>query len=126
MPSWVAGTISTTLGFGWASSRTAATATAATTTAPAAEITMSPWRANQERVGLEGAGEAPGVSSGCGGVRSPSWFIAGMPHSINSGDQVNLLAARARCRGVAEMQPGQNQHLVGGEPGAPTGRILPL
>src|ERR1700720_2425815 len=46
--------------------------------------------------------------------------------AINSGDQINLLAARARFQGVAELQLGEGQHLVGREPGGPTGRILPL
>src|ERR1700737_1156415 len=124
--SWLAGTIFSMLAVGWARISAAATATAPSTSAPAAPPTTSPCRANHERVTTAGGAEAPGVNSGCGGVRSPSWFIAEMPHSINSGDQINLLAARARCQGVSELQLGQGQHLVGRKPGRSATRILPL
>src|SRR5438132_236649 len=135
--STVAGTIFSTDVLGVRTSTRAAAAAAPTTTSPPAGMRRRRYRANHERVG-GAAGRLPptgssappsalvGGSGNCPGVGSISWFIAGMPHSINSDDQVNLSAARARCRGVAEMQPGQGRHLIRGEPGAPASGVLPL
>src|SRR5438067_13649812 len=50
----------------------------------------------------------------------------GCPSSINSGDQGNLLDARARCQGVAKMQPGKGLHLVRREARRSSCRVLPL
>src|SRR5438309_6015307 len=128
--SWVAGTIFSTVLFGLTSSSTAAALTAPRArTAPAGISRRRCWR-NQERGAAEGVigavgGTCPGSGWGAG-VRSPSMLIREMPHSINSPAWGNLLAARGRCRGVAEMQLGERLHLVGRESRAPARLVLPL
>src|SRR5712691_11570973 len=125
--STVAGTIFSIEDAGFRTRTRATAATVPTTASPAAGIKKRRYRAHQVGAGeadaTAGAGDAGSTG---GGVKSPSSFIALMPHSINSGDQVNLLAARARCRGVAKLQPSQGLHLIGGEPCAPAGLVLAL
>src|SRR6266480_3285583 len=128
--SWVAGTIFSTVLFGLTSSSTAAALTEPRARTAPAGISRRRWRSNQDCGAAAAAGAAGGSGcpeSGCGaGVRSPSILIQGMPHSINSPASGNLLAARGRCRGVAEMQRGEGLHLVGREPRAAAGLVLAL
>src|SRR6266480_4390718 len=128
--SWVAGTIFSTVLFGLTSSSTAAALTEPRARTAPAGISRRRWRSNQDCGAAAAAGAAGGTGcpeSGCGaGVRSPSILIWGMPHSINSPVAGNLLAARGRCQGVAEMQRGEGLHLVRREPRAAAGLVLPL
>src|SRR2546423_2245900 len=130
MTSALAGTIFSIVDVGLARIRTAAALMAPRARTAPAGISRRRWRSNQDGAAGAAAGAAGGTGcpeSGCGaGVRSPSIFLWAMPHSINSPVAGNLLAARGRCQGVAEMQRGEGLHLVGRESRAAAGLVLPL